>query len=264
MNQDLTISLVQTDLQWENKEANLRSLEQKIFSIEKTELVLLPEMFSTGFSMNPSALSETMEGATINWMKDIAAKKRIVLAGSAIIKDEESYYNRFIWVLPNGQLGYYDKRHRFAYAGEYDHYTAGKKRFIASLKGWKINLQVCYDLRFPVWARQSSSIPEHPEYDVLIYVANWPERRIEQWKTLLRARAIENQCYVAAVNRIGEDGNGIFYSGDSMIVDPLGEVVCTGNEDKVYTYTLNREQLESTRSKFPFLRDADQFRIITD
>jgi omega-amidase len=268
MSNDLTISLVQTDLQWENKEANLRSLEQKILSIDKPELVMLPEMFSTGFSMNPSRLAETMDGDSVKWMKDIAAKKKIILAGSLIIEEKGNFFNRLVWMLPNGQYGYYDKRHRFAYAGEDDHYTAGVKRMIASVKGWRINLQICYDLRFPVWARQTTLQDENeagePEYDLLLYVANWPERRIEHWKTLIKARAIENQCYVAAVNRVGEDGNGISYSGDSMIVDPFGEVVCTGNEDEVYTYTISREHLETTRKKFPFLRDADSFRITTE
>lgn len=267
MSNDLTISLVQSDLHWENKQENLHSFEQKILAIEKTELVVLPEMFSTGFSMNPSGLAETIEGETVNWMKEVAAKKKIILAGSVIIEENGNYFNRLIWMLPNGQFGFYDKRHRFAYAGEDDHYTAGNKRVIASAKGWRINLQVCYDLRFPVWARQTpinGNEEGSPEYDLLLYVANWPERRIEHWKSLLKARAIENQCYVAAVNRVGEDGNGIIYNGDSMIVDPFGEVVCTGNADQVYTYTISREHLETTRKKFPFLKDADRFRIITD
>jgi predicted amidohydrolase len=265
MNQPLTISLVQTSLHWENKEANRKDLEKKIISVtEHTELVLLPEMFSTGFSMNPAPLAESMEGETVQWMKDIAARKKIVLAGSIIIEEKGKYYNRLLWVLPNGQYGYYDKRHRFAFAGEHDCYTAGDKRLITSLKGWRVNLQVCYDLRFPVWARQSGLPGGDPEYDLLVYVANWPEKRIEAWKTLLRARAIENQCYVAAVNRTGEDGNGIVYPGDSMIVDPLGEVVCTGQEDAVYTYTISRDHLESVRNKFPFLKDADGFRILNN
>jgi predicted amidohydrolase len=163
---------------------------------------------------------------------------------------------------PNGQYGVYDKRHCFAYAGEDEHYTAGTKRLIASVKGWKINLLVCYDLRFPVWARQQPINKTTPEYDILIYVANWPEKRIHAWKTLLQARAIENQCYVIGVNRIGDDGNNIHYSGESMIVDPPGEILYTqkDNED-IFTITLDKNHLQSIKEKFPFLRDADEFKI---
>lgn len=272
----LTISVIQTHLHWENKPANLQMLEEKIMSIaEKTELVVLPEMFSTGFSMRPEELAETMEGETVQWMKRIAAQKKVILTGSVIIKEESAdgqvnYYNRLIWMLPNGQYGVYDKRHRFAYAGEDDHYTAGSKRLIASVKGWKINLLVCYDLRFPVWARQqtrnvSTSLSAGPEYDVLVYVANWPERRIQAWKTLLQARAIENQCYVVGANRVGDDGNKIHYSGESMIIDPLGEVLYTKkDEEDIYTITLEKTQLDSVREKFPFWKDADAFMIMND
>ncbi|MGZ8557108.1 MAG: nitrilase-related carbon-nitrogen hydrolase [Chitinophagaceae bacterium] len=183
------------------------------------------------------------------------------------------FYNRLIWMLPNGQYGIYDKRHLFAFAGEDEHYTAGSKRLIASAKGWKINLQVCYDLRFPVWARQTS--PSNslsggkgeqpvPEYDVLIYVANWPERRSMAWKTLLQARAIENQCYVAGVNRVGKDGNDINYSGDSMIIDPLGEILYQKKVvEDIFTITLDKDHLQNVRKKFPFWKDADEFQINT-
>lgn len=240
-------------------------LEEKIFSIkEKTEVVVLPEMFSTGFSMKPKKLAETMEGETVQWMKRIAKEKKIILTGSVIIEEEGNYYNRLIWMLPNGQCGVYDKRHRFAYAGEDEHYAAGNKRLIASVKGWKINLMVCYDLRFPVWARQQSNA-DAPEYDIIIYVANWPERRIHAWKTLLQARAIENQCYVIGVNRTGEDGNAIHYSGESMIVDPLGEILYTKKEvEDILTLTLNKTHLDTVREKFPFLKDADDFQLISN
>ena len=165
-------------------------------------------------------------------------------------------------MLPNGQYGTYDKRHRFAFAGEDQHYTAGTERFIASVNGWKINLQVCYDLRFPVWARQQFDEEKNFEYDALIYVANWPERRSHAWKTLLQARAIENQCYVIGVNRVGDDGNGIYHSGDSMVVDPLGEVLYhKKDEEDVFTITLNKENLQTVREKFQFWRDADEFTI---
>lgn len=261
----LTISIIQSHLEWENKSANLQLLEQKIKSIkEKTELVILPEMFSTGFSMRAKDLAETMAGESVAWMKRVAAEQRIILTGSLIIKENGNYYNRLIWMLPNGQYGTYDKRHRFAYAGEAEHFTAGSKRLIASVKAWRVNLLVCYDLRFPVWARQQTQ-PEGPEYDLLVYVANWPQRRNHAWKTLLQARAIENQSYVIGVNRVGEDGNGIYHSGDSMIVDAMGEVVYQkADEEDVFTITLNKEPLESVRQKLPFLKDADAFILINE
>ena len=265
----LTITTIQPDLHWEDKAANLQSLEEKVLGIrENTELVILPEMFSTGFSMKPETLAERMDGPTIGWMKKVAAQKRIILTGSLIIEENGRYYNRLIWMLPNGQHGAYDKRHRFAYAGEHDHYTAGQHRLIASVKGWRVNLLVCYDLRFPVWSRQSPpqtappNPPAAPEYDLLIYVANWPERRAHAWKTLLQARAIENQSYTVGVNRVGNDGNNIYHSGDSMIVDPLGEVLYHGSEqEETFTYTLQKDKLEEVRNRFPFWRDGDLFSI---
>lgn len=264
----LTISIIQTSLHWENKAANLEMLEQKIKSIDKTEIVVLPEMFSTGFSMNPSLLAEPMNGPTVQWMQRVAAEKKIILTGSFIAAENGNYFNRLVWMLPNGQYGTYDKRHRFAFAGEDNHYTAGNKRLIASVKGWKINLLICYDLRFPVWARQHSSNGESeaaPEYDVLIYVANWPERRAHAWKTLLQARAIENQSFVVGVNRVGDDGNGIAHSGDSMVIDPLGETLYHKNgEEDIFTITLQKEQLNTVREKFPFWKDADDFQLLND
>jgi len=199
----------------------------------------------------------------------MSARHKVVLAGSVIIEEEGKFYNRFIWMLPNGQYGIYDKRHRFAFAGEDQFYTAGSKRMIASVKGWKINLQVCYDLRFPVWARQQLHTNDNgepvPEYDVLIYVANWPERRSHAWKTLLCARAIENQCYVIGVNRVGKDGNDIYHSGNSMVIDPLGEVLYhMADEEDIFTITLQREHLENVRSKFPFWKDGDSFSIVNN
>ena len=282
---NLTITGIQTSLHWENVSANLNMFEEKIKSISaKTEIVVLPEMFSTGFSMKPEELGETMEGETVKWMKRIAAEKKIILTGSVIIQEAVAgqtgtvrpevagpeYFNRLIWMLPNGEYGYYDKRHLFAYAGEDEHYTPGTKRLIASVKGWKINLLVCYDLRFPVWSRLTP-VPSPQaergavaalEYDVLIYVANWPERRVHAWKTLLQARAIENQCYVIGVNRTGNDGNEIYYSGDSMVVDPMGEVLYQkSHEEDIFTITLQKEKLEEVRTKLPFWKDGDNFII---
>jgi omega-amidase len=269
----LYVTLIQSDLAWEDKTTNLRRFEEKINAIkEKTEIVILPEMFSTGFSMRPKELAETMEGPTIEWMKRVSNSKKIILAGSVIIKEGNDYFNRLVWMLPNGQYGFYDKRHLFGYAEEDQHYAAGSKRFIASAKGWKIHLLVCYDLRFPVWARQRTSPPNPlsqgegenvaPEYDLLVYVANWPERRVHAWKTLLQARAIENQCYVIGVNRVGDDGNKIHYSGESMVVDPMGEVLYTRKDvEDCFTIALDKDHLETVREKLPFLKDADDFEI---
>lgn len=258
----LTITTIQSNIIWEEKTTNLRLLEQKIAGIEeKTEIVVLPEMFNTGFSMRPEALAETMEGETVEWMKRVSRENGIVLTGSIMIEEAGNYFNRLIWMLPNGQYGYYDKRHLFAYGEEDKHYSPGNKRLIASVKGWKINLLVCYDLRFPVWARQKIN-EEGAEYDVLIYVANWPERRSHAWKTLLCARAIENQCYVVGVNRVGSDANNIYYSGNSLVIDPLGQVLYhMADEEDVNTITLQKETLEDIRSKFPFWKDADSFNI---
>ena len=271
----LTITTIQTDLRWEDKTANLRHFEARIDAITApTEIVILPEMFSTGFSMQPQRLAETMEGPTIRWMQEIAARKRIILTGSVIIEENGHYFNRLIWMLPDGQYGHYDKRHRFAYAGENEHYTAGGRRLVASVNGWRVLPLVCYDLRFPVWSRQtpqdgaedpaSGSPPGAPalEYDLLLYVANWPDRRSHAWKTLLQARAIENQCYVAAVNRIGNDGLDIYHGGDSTIIDPLGETLYhAGAKDETYPHTLQKEDLTKVRQRFPFWRDADHFSI---
>lgn len=261
----LTISTIQTNLHWENKHANLDMLAEKISSLrQKTELVILPEMFTTGFSMNAAALAETMDGPSVQWMKRMSTENRLIITGSLIIEEEGKYYNRLIWMLPNGEIGYYDKRHLFAYSKEDQFYQPGNKRLICSVKGWKLNMQVCYDLRFPVWARQSAQEKnEHTaEYDILLYVANWPERRNHAWKTLLCARAIENQCYVVGVNRVGKDGNDIYYSGNSLVIDPLGEVLYhMSDEEDIFTITLDKEKLDEVRNKFPFLKDADQFTI---
>jgi predicted amidohydrolase len=258
----LTVTTIQPDLQWEDKTANIRRLEEKIDGITvHTELVILPEMFATGFSMRPELLAEPMEGPTVAWMRTIATRKKIILTGSVIIEEEGKYFNRLIWMLPNGQYGYYDKRHRFAYAGENEHYSAGHKRLVASVKGWRILLLVCYDLRFPVWSRQAGQ-DGLPEYDLIIYAANWPQRRSLAWKTLLQARAIENQAFVIGVNRVGNDGNNIEHSGDSMIIDPLGEILYHGvRKEEVFTLTLEKEKLDAIRERFPFWKDADRFHI---
>ena len=261
----LTISTIQTNIFWEDKAANLAIMAEKIDSLRhKTEVVILPEMFSTGFSMNPDILAETMDGPTVKWMEKMSAENRVIITGSIIIEEDGKFYNRLIWMLPNGEMGHYDKRHLFAYSKEDAFYKAGSKRLICAAKGWKLNMQVCYDLRFPVWARQqiTDAGAENAEYDVLVYVANWPERRSHAWKTLLCARAIENQCYVIGVNRVGKDGNDIYFSGNSLVIDPLGEVLYhMADEEDIFTITLQKERLDEVRNKFPFLKDADRFGI---
>lgn len=266
---DLRISLLQTALHWEDKKANLVMLEEKIAALPNNpELIILPEMFSTGFSMNVESLAETMAGPTIEWMRKIAAGKAAIITGSIIIKENQGelpvFYNRLIWMLPTGDYGFYDKRHLFAYGKEDKHFSPGKKRLIASVNKWKVNLLICYDLRFPVWSRQSnpSDSRSESEYDLLIVVANWPSVRSHAWKTLLQARAIENQCYVIGVNRTGKDGNGLEYTGETMIVGPLGDTIklLSGEEDSI-SHILDRNKLEEVRQKFPFLRDADKFFI---
>ncbi|HEX6332685.1 MAG TPA: amidohydrolase [Flavisolibacter sp.] len=261
----LTFTLVQSDLAWEDKAANLGMFAKKINQMQdRTQVVILPEMFSTGFSMNTGQLAETMEGSTLDWMEQVAAEKRVIVTGSAIIEENGHFFNRLVWMQPDGTYGIYDKRHLFAFGGEDKHFTAGTNRFIASVNGWKINLMVCYDLRFPVWARQSpQDAGQAPEYDVLVYVANWPEKRITAWKTLLQARAIENQCYVIGVNRVGTDGKDIYYNGNSMVIDPLGEILYEkADAEDIFTITLDRQHLQQVRERFQFLRDADNFMLL--
>jgi predicted amidohydrolase len=257
--QFLSITTIQSNLHWESKEANLKMFEEKILQIkEKTNIVVLPEMFTTGFSMRPEVLAEKMNGDAVQWMKKIANKKGIVLVGSLIIQEEENYFNRLIWMLPTGEYGYYDKRHCFSLAGEDEHYTSGTKRLIASVGGWKINLCICYDLRFPVWTRQViHADPDKepaPEYDVLIYVANWPAKRSAIWSILLQARAIENQCYTIGVNRIGNDGNSLMYIGESQVIDMSGVLRDNLlNVEGHKSFVLNYSELESFRKQLPFL-----------
>jgi len=265
----LRITMIQTPLYWEDKKANLGMFQKKIEELpSQPELIVLPEMFSTGFSMKKESLAETITGPTVEWMRETAGKKGSIITGSIIAREDKdgvpSYYNRLIWMLPSGDYGYYDKRHLFAYGKEDQHFTSGKKRLIASVNGWKVNLQVCYDLRFPVWLRQSRQQPvqTEPEYDLLIVVANWPAVRSHAWKTLLQARAIENQCYVIGVNRTGRDGNGLQYSGESMLIDPLGDPIkMLLSDEDIFSHTLDRNKLEEVRSKFPFWHDADEFFI---
>lgn len=257
MNEPLKISALQSDLHWENPEANHRSLGEKLRKAEAADAYILPEMFSTGFSMGTEKLAEPMEGSTHNWMKAMAKELNTVVAGSVIIRDNGKFFNRFLWVSPDGKTAHYDKRHRFTMADEHHHFSAGNGHTIVELKGWRIMLQVCYDLRFPVWSRNRKN------YDLLIYVANWPAARSGAWSKLLLARAIENQCYVVGVNRVGTDGKDIPYSGDSAIIDAYGEylVHATSGKEEILTAELSAENLRAFRKKFPVLDDADGFEL---
>ncbi len=257
--QQLHITLIQANIVWEDVQANLANYEKKIATIQGAKhVVVLPEMFSTGFSMAPERLAEPMGGRAVTWMADMAVKYRCILTGSLIIEEEGKYYNRMLWVQPDGRIGFYDKRHLFAYAGEDEQYTPGDTRQIAQVNGWKVNLQICYDLRFPVWARNTDGA-----YDILLYVANWPQQRSLAWKTLLQARAIENMCYVVGVNRVGHDGKGHQYTGDSSVFGPLGETLWQHSDtEATHTVTLDKSSLENARLSLPFLADADKFLLL--
>lgn len=262
--QDLKVTIIQANLHWENIDANLKMFSEKISSIkEESDLIVLPEMFSTGFTMNNKILAETMQGQTVAWMKQMAKEKKCVVTGSVIIEEKKKYYNRLIWMMPNGKFKIYDKRHLFRYAGEENYYTEGKKKLIVELKGWKISPLICYDLRFPVWSRNKITKSES-DYDVLIFVANWPERRNHPWKTLLMARAMENQCYVVGVNRVGNDGNTIYHSGDSAAINFKGEIISKTqpHEESVETVTFSKKDLDDWRKHFPAWMDADKFKLV--
>lgn len=255
--QQLKIALVQFDPIWENATANRDILSNLLKDIsEDIDLLVLPEAFATGFTMNAQYVSEKMDGPTVEWMKLQARKLKLAICGSHFIKEEESTYNRFLFVTQEGEVQYYNKRHLFSIGGENDHYISGKSQVVIHYKGWKIFPQICYDLRFPVWSRNSMG------YDMLINVANWPAPRREVWTTLLKARAIENQCYVIGVNRVGVDGNGIGHIGDSQLIDFKGNPVEeAGNGEKVHYVTLHKTALDTFREKFNTLNDRDEFNI---
>jgi len=256
--ENLKITVFQGYLFWENVDKNLQNITLRLSGIrEKTDLIILPEMFNTGFTMNAETLAEPMNGKTMQWMKETAQKYDCVVTGSLIIGHKGKYYNRLIWMRADGSYECYDKRHLFALGKEHKTYTAGTKRLIVELKGWKICPIICYDLRFPVWLRNKDAV-----YDLMLVVANWPEKRSLHWRTLIPARAVENQCYIIAVNRVGHDGNEIYHSGDSMCIDPNGNVVYyKRDEEDVYTFTINPEELIKVRRQLPFLADADDFEI---
>ena len=255
---NLKITLFQGYLFWEKIDKNLQNISLRLSAIrEKTDLIVLPEMFNTGFTMNAAEMAEPMNGKTMQWMHKTAQQYACVVTGSLIITEKDKYYNRLIWMHPDGSHEHYDKKHLFG-LGQEDHtYTAGNKKLIVELKGWKIFPVICYDLRFPVFLRNVDAA-----YDLLLIVANWPERRALHWRTLIPARAVENQCYVLGVNRVGHDGNEVYHSGDSNCIDPNGNVVYyKRDEEDLYTFSINAEELALNRRAFPFLKDADKFEL---
>ncbi|MBK9147063.1 MAG: amidohydrolase [Flavobacteriales bacterium] len=255
---DLRATIVQRMLHWEDAAANRSMLAEAIAPLQgSTDLIVLPEMFTTGFSMRSAELAEAMDGPTVDWMSSQAASLDAALYGSAIIKQDGKCFNRGLFVTPDGEVTAYDKRHLFRFAGETEHYAAGSERVVVSWRGWRILLQICFDLRFPVFSRNKG------DYDAVLYVANWPEARRFPWSQLLIARAIENQCYVAGVNRVGMDGKGIHYSGDSVIIDPRGEAIAgvERSHEGMASAVLGWEALEDFRAKFPVAREADDFEL---
>jgi omega-amidase len=283
--QDLAVTIIQTDLFWENSTANLANLEEKMAQISlPTDLIILPEMFTTGFTMNAKNVAEPMNYTTFKWLKQQAKRTQAVITGSFIVKEEEHFFNRLIWMQPDGSFETYDKRHLFRMGEEDKTFTAGTKRLIVELKGWRICPLICYDLRFPIWSR-NQKVESHKSkvestlsevkpnelplktydlltYDLVIYVANWPSVRSQVWDTLLQARAIENQSYCVGVNRIGKDGMGLDYSGNSAIIDFKGNQLYYHKDSEViHNQILSKKELEDFRNKFPAYLDADGFEI---
>jgi predicted amidohydrolase len=225
---------------------------------ERTDLIVLPEMFNTGFTMNAVDNAEKMDGKTVNWMRDTARKFNAVVTGSLIIEENGNFYNRMVWMRPDASYETYDKKHLFGLGEEDKTYTAGNKQVVVELKGWKIRLAICYDLRFPVWLRNHQQ-----QYDLLLVVANWPEKRAHHWRMLIPARAVENQSFIIALNRVGYDGKQIYYSGDTTCLSPAGDVIYyKRDEEDLYTFTINKAEVERVRTEMPFLKDADDFNLI--
>ena len=248
MDRDLNVTIIQPDIVWQNKSENTDKLARLFKKIKKpTDVIVLPEMFNTGFSMKSIELAEEMDGSTVNWMKKSAGELNSVIIGSLIIEENQQFFNRLMWVYPDGNILHYDKRHLFRMAGEHEHYSQGNLKLIVEYKGWKICPLICYDLRFPVWSRNKEN------YDVLIYIANWPAKRNHVWKTLLLARAMENQVFCIGVNRVGSDANKISYSGDSAIIDPNGNYIleAESKSDQVQSGNLSMTELIKIRETFP-------------
>lgn len=256
MKNKLKTAIIQTDLLWENPSGNKKEFDKRIDAID-ADLIILPEMFTTGFTMNPKDLAENMNGETLRWMKRKASEKKALIIGSLIIEEDKKYYNRLIAAFPDGNINYYDKKHLFTYAREDRVFTAGNKHLIIEYQGFRIMPLICYDLRFPVWARNTQN------YDLLIYVANWPIPRIKAWDLLLKARAIENMSYVIGVNRVGSDDNKIQYSGHSAVLDAFGEEILSfaENESGIKSIILDLDHIKKVRKRFGFLNDRDRFTI---
>lgn len=252
--QDLTITLIQSNLEWENHNANQNHLENIIENLDaNTDLIILPEMFSTGFSMQAQTLSQSMTGETVRWLQEISLRKKVSITGSIIIEENGKYYNRLIWVTPQKKIFTYNKKHLFRYAGEERIYAPGDAHLTLTLKGWRIRPFICYDLRFPIWTRNLNNA-----YDLALFVANWPAKRAAHWRLLLAARAVENQCYIAGVNRLGKDGNQLTYSGDSIVVSYEGEILFDAKDKEVAaSIELSSEKLKTYRHEFPAWMDAD-------
>ncbi len=258
-NQDaLSIQLVQMEIYWHDARANCSQLEERLLSqTEHSDIILLPEMFNSGFSMRPDQVAESMHDETVQWMAAMAKKLDTVIVGSLAIREDGDCYNRMIWMPPSAKYQYYDKKHLFAMAGEHERYRAGTERVVVQYKGWRILLQVCYDLRFPVWCAQQGD-----DYDLMLLVANWPDARASAWNKLLPARAIENQAYVAAVNRVGADARDLVYAGSSQLLDPLGDTLINlGDKQGVSCYSISLDTLKQSREQLPFLKDAEAFII---
>jgi omega-amidase len=254
----MKIALIQSPLSWENPKTNRDYFEEEINGLtQEVDLIVLPEMFSTGFTMQPQEVAEIMHGETVLWMQALAKAKYLAITGSLVVKENGNFYNRLLFVFPSGEIQFYDKRHLFTLAGEDKIYTAGEEKLIIKYRGWKICPLICYDLRFPVFARNVE------DYDLLIYVANWPKVRINAWDALLKARAIENMCYTIGVNRIGIDNNDLEYDGHSQVINYLGDYILKPLEDAkgIFIIELNKEELVSARKKFNFLNDQDTFTL---
>jgi predicted amidohydrolase len=254
--QHLNFTVVQTHLYWEDVDANLAHFSMKLEAIAQTDLIILPEMFSTGFSMKPEKLASESRDKTLDWMKAVSKEKQAAVTGSFMNEEDGKYYNTLAFVKPDGDISFYHKRHLFTPGDEARHYSKGNERLIVEYKGWKICPLICYDLRFPVFSRNNVG------YDLLIYVANWPEKRNYAWQQLLKARAIENQCYLIACNRIGEDGTGMNHIGNSCIVNFMGEEIGFSNEDQCYSFNLSKQPLDDFRKQFPVLDDRDDFKLV--
>jgi predicted amidohydrolase len=261
--QDLKVCLIQCSIYWENIGKNLDEFGKRLDSVtNKPDIIIFPEMFTTGFSMN-TEVAELMNGQAVSWMKNKSAVSRCIIAGSLFICEDGKYFNRFVWMYPDGRIETYDKRHLFKMGNEHEIMSCGARKKIVEYQGWKINLQICYDLRFPVWSKNRFK-NESYDFDVLVYIANWPEIRNHAYKTLTIARAIENQSYVIWVNRVGKDKNGINHSGDSMVIDPAGKILAAAppGQDEILHCVLNREYLDDLRKKFTVGLDWDDFRMV--